>query len=116
MPPFLLRRRGRVVRTLIVWENGTGVRGVSASPYNSIGERYAVSDWNCRGGDFGYDQMEEFIGRGLGHGGRGALLVVGVLLGYYSWKKKGLRECGRFDRTGRKNGRDFDVIGMQKLL
>jgi phosphinothricin acetyltransferase len=28
--------------------------------------------------------------------------------------KNGFRECGRFDRAGRKNGREFDIVWMQK--
>ncbi len=30
--------------------------------------------------------------------------------------KHGFKECGRFERIGRKFGRDFDVIWMQKFL
>jgi L-amino acid N-acyltransferase YncA len=31
-------------------------------------------------------------------------------------KKNGFVECGRFVNIGRKNGRDFDVVWMQKML
>jgi phosphinothricin acetyltransferase len=31
-------------------------------------------------------------------------------------KKMGFEQCGRFRRVGRKFGKDFDVIWMQKLL
>jgi len=31
-------------------------------------------------------------------------------------RKMGFEECGRFRRIGRKFGRDFDVVWMQKLL
>ena len=31
-------------------------------------------------------------------------------------QKNGFRECGRFDRAGRKNGEDFDVVWMQRHL
>ena len=31
-------------------------------------------------------------------------------------QKMGFQECGRFRRVGKKFGRDFDVIWMQKLL
>ena len=30
--------------------------------------------------------------------------------------KSGFTECGRFRRVGRKNGRDFDVVWMQKFI
>lgn len=31
-------------------------------------------------------------------------------------QKNGFRECGRFVRAGRKNGQDFDIVWMQKIL
>ncbi len=31
-------------------------------------------------------------------------------------KKTGFVECGRFRKVGRKNGRDFDTVWMQKML
>jgi L-amino acid N-acyltransferase YncA len=31
-------------------------------------------------------------------------------------KKNGFHECGRFERAGCKNGEDFDIVWMQKLL
>lgn len=31
-------------------------------------------------------------------------------------KKNGFTECGRFMKVGRKNGRDFDTVWMQKML
>jgi len=31
-------------------------------------------------------------------------------------EKMGFRQCGRFQRVGRKHGKDFDVVWMQKLL
>lgn len=31
-------------------------------------------------------------------------------------RKQGFRECGRFERVGRKNGEDFDIVWMQKQL
>lgn len=31
-------------------------------------------------------------------------------------KKSGFCECGRFQRAGRKNGEDFDIVWMQKHL
>ena len=31
-------------------------------------------------------------------------------------RKNGFRECGRFDRAGRKNGQDFDIVWMQRHI
>jgi len=31
-------------------------------------------------------------------------------------RKMGFQQCGRFRRVGKKFGKDFDVIWMQKLL
>ncbi|RJX21568.1 MAG: N-acetyltransferase [Ammonifex sp.] len=31
-------------------------------------------------------------------------------------RKNGFAECGRFKRVGKKNGRDFDVIWMQRFI
>jgi L-amino acid N-acyltransferase YncA len=30
--------------------------------------------------------------------------------------KNGFRECGRFERAGRKNEQDFDIVWMQRRL
>lgn len=31
-------------------------------------------------------------------------------------RKNGFRECGRFDRAGRKNGQDFDIVWMHRQI
>jgi phosphinothricin acetyltransferase len=31
-------------------------------------------------------------------------------------RKNGFRECGRFQQAGRKNGKDFDIVWMQRRL
>jgi len=31
-------------------------------------------------------------------------------------RKNGFRECGRFERAGRKNDQDFDIVWMQRRL
>lgn len=31
-------------------------------------------------------------------------------------RKNGFRECGRFERAGRKNGQDFDIVWMQRQI
>ncbi|MHB9068679.1 MAG: GNAT family N-acetyltransferase, partial [Pirellulaceae bacterium] len=31
-------------------------------------------------------------------------------------RKNGFRECGRFERAGRKNEQDFDIVWMQRRL
>ncbi|MDD4050440.1 MAG: GNAT family N-acetyltransferase [candidate division Zixibacteria bacterium] len=84
-----------------------------------------------RTGEITYFILPEFTGRGIGVELLGRLTEeakargIDTLLGSISSLNEGslrfhLRhgfvECGRFRRIGRKQGRDFDVIWVQKFI
>ena len=56
---------------------GAGVRGTSAAPHDPVGECHVVSDWDCRGSNFGLDQTQELLVRIIGLWRRGRSIALG---------------------------------------
>lgn len=94
-------------------------------------KRFQPIDVFDRAGEIGYFIMPEYTHKGLGtwllniiEKTAGSLGIETILASVSSLntaslefhEKNGFTECARFRRIGKKHGRDFDVVWMQKDL